>query len=123
MQPFPPPVQIGEISEQELEYDGSDSKKPLLVEIKGQIFDVSQSRFATMMVEDVKTYEYSLDVFVHSSMLLRIGGLNFSSSLSESLGDGDGRKRFSRATDILVKILQSCGLFELIFIVTIVCQA
>ncbi|PHU22987.1 Membrane steroid-binding protein 2 [Capsicum chinense] len=45
MQPFPPPVQIGEISEQELkEYDGSDSKKPLLVEIKGQIFDVSQSR-------------------------------------------------------------------------------
>ncbi|KAM3247955.1 hypothetical protein P3L10_009723 [Capsicum annuum] len=84
MQPFPPPVQIGEISEQELEYDGSDSKKPLLVEIKGQIFDVSQSR---------------------------------------SLGDGDGRKRFSRATDILVKILQSCGLFELIFIVTIVCQA
>ncbi|PHT53158.1 Membrane steroid-binding protein 2 [Capsicum baccatum] len=91
MQPFRPPVQIGEISEQELkEYDGSDSKKPLLVEIKGQIFDVSQSsfnevedqgsisgdfclyawalvgklsdtgaseRFATMMVEGVKTYE------------------------------------------------------------------
>ncbi|KAK9070370.1 hypothetical protein SSX86_010772 [Deinandra increscens subsp. villosa] len=45
MQPLPPPVQLGEISEDELKaYDGNDSKKPLLMAIKGQIYDVSQSR-------------------------------------------------------------------------------
>ncbi|KAD6796344.1 hypothetical protein R6Q59_001675 [Mikania micrantha] len=45
MQPLPPPVQLGEISEEELKaYDGNDSKKPLLMAIKGQIYDVSQSR-------------------------------------------------------------------------------
>ncbi|GMH08999.1 hypothetical protein Nepgr_010839 [Nepenthes gracilis] len=43
--PPPPPVQVGEISEEELkQYDGSDDKKPLLMSIKGQIYDVSQSR-------------------------------------------------------------------------------
>ncbi|XP_004234379.1 membrane steroid-binding protein 1 [Solanum lycopersicum] len=43
--PLPPPVQLGEISGEELkQYDGSDSKKPLLMAIKGQIYDVSQSR-------------------------------------------------------------------------------
>ncbi|KAL2558616.1 Membrane steroid-binding protein 2 [Forsythia ovata] len=46
MRPLRPPVQIGEISEEELkQYDGSDSEKPLLMAIKGQIYDVSQSRF------------------------------------------------------------------------------
>ncbi|XP_022738508.1 membrane steroid-binding protein 2-like [Durio zibethinus] len=45
IEPLPPPVQLGEISEEELkQYDGSDSKKPLLMAIKGQIYDVSQSR-------------------------------------------------------------------------------
>ncbi|XP_021300012.1 membrane steroid-binding protein 2-like [Herrania umbratica] len=45
MEPLPPPVQLGEISGEELkQYDGSDSKKPLLMAIKGQIYDVSQSR-------------------------------------------------------------------------------
>ncbi|XP_054776068.1 membrane steroid-binding protein 1-like [Prosopis cineraria] len=45
MQPLPPPVQLGEITEEELKaYDGSDPKKPLLMAIKGQIYDVSQSR-------------------------------------------------------------------------------
>ncbi|XP_074291263.1 membrane steroid-binding protein 2 [Silene latifolia] len=45
MEPLPPPVQLGEITEDELkQYDGSDSKKPLLMAIKGQIYDVSQSR-------------------------------------------------------------------------------
>lgn len=45
MEPLPPPVQIGEVSEQELAaYDGTDPKKPLLMAIKGQIYDVSQSR-------------------------------------------------------------------------------
>ncbi|KAL6321636.1 hypothetical protein AAG906_025468 [Vitis piasezkii] len=45
MEPLPPPVQLGEITEEELKtYDGSDSKKPLLMAIKGQIYDVSQGR-------------------------------------------------------------------------------
>ncbi|GAB2294042.1 Membrane steroid-binding protein 1 [Dionaea muscipula] len=45
MEPLPPPVQVGEISEDELkQYDGTDPKKPLLMAIKGQIYDVSQSR-------------------------------------------------------------------------------
>uniref|UniRef100_A0A5B7A9L5 Putative membrane steroid-binding protein 2-like n=2 Tax=Davidia involucrata TaxID=16924 RepID=A0A5B7A9L5_DAVIN len=45
MEPLPPPVQVGEISEEELKaYDGNDPKNPLLMAIKGQIYDVSQSR-------------------------------------------------------------------------------
>ncbi|KAJ8448699.1 hypothetical protein Cgig2_010586 [Carnegiea gigantea] len=45
MEPLPPPVQVGEISEEELkQYDGSDPTKPLLMAIKGQIYDVSQGR-------------------------------------------------------------------------------
>ncbi|KAL9258640.1 Membrane steroid-binding protein 1-like protein [Drosera capensis] len=45
MVPLPPPVQIGEIDEDELKkFDGSDPKKPLLMAIKGQVYDVSQSR-------------------------------------------------------------------------------
>ncbi|KAH7690833.1 membrane-associated progesterone receptor component protein [Dioscorea alata] len=44
-EPLPPPVQLGEITEEELRvYDGSDPKKPLLMAIKGQIYDVTQSR-------------------------------------------------------------------------------
>ncbi|XP_006647586.2 membrane steroid-binding protein 1 [Oryza brachyantha] len=44
-QPLPPPVQLGEVTEEELKvYDGSDPKKPLLMAIKGQIYDVTQSR-------------------------------------------------------------------------------
>lgn len=43
--PLPPPVQLGEITEQDLRlYDGSDPNKPLLMAIKAQIYDVSQSR-------------------------------------------------------------------------------
>ncbi|XP_047968998.1 membrane steroid-binding protein 1-like [Salvia hispanica] len=45
VKPLPPPVQLGEITGDELkQYDGSDSSKPLLMAIKGQIYDVSQSR-------------------------------------------------------------------------------
>ena len=45
MKPLPPPVQLGEVTEEELkQYDGSDPNKPLLMAIKGQIYDVSQSR-------------------------------------------------------------------------------
>ncbi|XP_057731699.1 membrane steroid-binding protein 2-like [Arachis stenosperma] len=39
------PVQLGEITEQELrQYNGSDPAKPLLIAIKGQIYDVSSGR-------------------------------------------------------------------------------
>ncbi|KAH9294849.1 hypothetical protein KI387_038437 [Taxus chinensis] len=45
MEPLPQPVQLGEVTEEELKaYDGTDPKKPLLMAIKGQIYDVSQSR-------------------------------------------------------------------------------
>ncbi|KAJ0848188.1 putative cytochrome b5-like heme/steroid binding domain-containing protein [Helianthus annuus] len=45
VQPLPPPVQLGEISEEDLKaYDGTDPQKPLLMAIKSQIYDVSQSR-------------------------------------------------------------------------------
>lgn len=45
VEPLPPPVQLGEITEEELKaYDGSDPKVPLLMAIKGQIYDVTQSR-------------------------------------------------------------------------------
>ncbi|KAK9996522.1 hypothetical protein SO802_021208 [Lithocarpus litseifolius] len=43
-QPLPPPVQLEESTEEELkQYDGTDPKKPLLMAIKGQIYDVSLS--------------------------------------------------------------------------------
>ncbi|KAI4348528.1 hypothetical protein L6164_009241 [Bauhinia variegata] len=43
--PAPEPVQLGEITEQELRaYNGSDPNKPLLMAIRGQIYDVSSSR-------------------------------------------------------------------------------
>lgn len=46
LEPLPPPVQLGEVTEEELRaYDGSDPKKPLLMAIKGQIYDVTQSRY------------------------------------------------------------------------------
>lgn len=48
VKPLPPPVQIGDVTDEELkQYDGSDPAKPLLMAIKGQIYDVSQSRYTT----------------------------------------------------------------------------
>lgn len=39
------PVQVGNITEDELRpYNGSDPSKPLLMAIKGKIYDVSRSR-------------------------------------------------------------------------------
>ncbi|KAL0453315.1 UNVERIFIED_CONTAM: Membrane steroid-binding protein 2 [Sesamum latifolium] len=39
------PQQMGDVTEEELRaYDGSDPSKPLLMAIKGQIYDVSRSR-------------------------------------------------------------------------------
>lgn len=60
MQPIPPPVQIGEISEEDLsQYDGSDSNKPLLMAIKGQIYDVTRGRFLSR-----------IDYFLYMSLLI-----------------------------------------------------
>ena len=70
-EPLPPPVQLGEITEEELkQYDGSDSKKPLLMAIKGQIYDVSQSRYA---------WEREIESRFSSALLIiaEIGGLRF----------------------------------------------
>ncbi|KAF8396302.1 hypothetical protein HHK36_017917 [Tetracentron sinense] len=45
---FADPVQLGDVTVEDLRaYDGSDPKKPLLMAIKGQIYDVSRSRFGT----------------------------------------------------------------------------
>lgn len=42
---IPETVQLGDVTEHELRaYDGSDPNKPLLMAIKGQIYDVSRSR-------------------------------------------------------------------------------
>ncbi|XP_010248204.1 PREDICTED: membrane steroid-binding protein 2-like [Nelumbo nucifera] len=43
--PAPNPVELGDMTEEELmTYNGSDSTKPLLMAIKGQIYDVTMSR-------------------------------------------------------------------------------
>lgn len=48
---LPPLLQLGEMTEEELrDYDGSDPKKPLLMAIKGQIYDVTQSRFVAFSI-------------------------------------------------------------------------
>lgn len=40
------PIQLGDMTEQELRaYNGSDPNKPLLVAVRGQIYDVSSSRY------------------------------------------------------------------------------
>eukprot|EP00249_Psilotum_nudum_P028289 c3712_g1_i1 orf=461-1081(-) len=45
MEPLRTPVQLGDVTEEELlAYDGKDPEKPLLMAIKGQIYDVTQSR-------------------------------------------------------------------------------
>jgi membrane-associated progesterone receptor component len=47
LEPWPAPVKIGDVTEEELRsFDGSDPTRPLLMAIKGQIYDVSQSRCA-----------------------------------------------------------------------------
>lgn len=44
--PPPQPVQLGDITLEDLKaYDGSDPNKPLLVAIKGQVYDVSIGRY------------------------------------------------------------------------------
>lgn len=54
MQPPPPPpepVQLGDVTLEELKaYDGTDPKKPLLMAIKGQIYDVSRSRLGFLPI-------------------------------------------------------------------------
>lgn len=44
------PVQLGDVAVDELRaYDGSDPNKPLLMAIKGQVYDVSRSRYAYVL--------------------------------------------------------------------------
>lgn len=52
------PVQLGDVTEEDLRaYDGSDPNKPLLMAIKGQIYDVSRSRYV------VRSVSYDLTFF------------------------------------------------------------
>ncbi|XP_043713761.1 membrane steroid-binding protein 1-like [Telopea speciosissima] len=45
MEPLSPSTELGEITVEELKaYDGSNPNKPLSIAIKGQIYDVSQSK-------------------------------------------------------------------------------
>ncbi|XP_037456251.1 membrane steroid-binding protein 1-like isoform X3 [Triticum dicoccoides] len=58
LEPLPPPVQLGEVTEKELGiYDGSDPKKPLLMAIKGQIYDVTQSSVSMTNTLDLTSYQ------------------------------------------------------------------
>ncbi|RLN42798.1 membrane steroid-binding protein 1-like [Panicum miliaceum] len=64
--PVPEPVQVGEITEEELrQYDGSDPEKPLLMAIKGQIYDVSQSRLLPLIPSTL-----NLQFFIHPAATL-----------------------------------------------------
>lgn len=50
------PVQMGDVAEEELRaFDGSDPNKPLLMAIKGQIYDVSRSRSITSLYVQIFT--------------------------------------------------------------------
>ncbi|KAL6531320.1 hypothetical protein OROHE_014389 [Orobanche hederae] len=63
-EPLPPPVQLGEITDDELkQYDGSDPKKPLLMAIKGQIYDVTQSRWNDMDIDILVKIFQNLSIF------------------------------------------------------------
>lgn len=56
------PLQLGEVTEHQLKaYDGSDPNKPILIAIKGQIYDVSASRCLSCFLQ-----------FMYSSYLLII---------------------------------------------------
>ena len=43
------PLYLGDLTEEELKaYNGSDSQKPLLIAIRGQIYDVSSSKLVSL---------------------------------------------------------------------------
>ncbi|MCD7464708.1 hypothetical protein HAX54_053274 [Datura stramonium] len=51
------PLHLGDMTEEELRaYNGSDSKKPLLMAIKGQIYDVSSSKLVSLYTHTQKKY-------------------------------------------------------------------
>lgn len=52
------PIEIGEVTIEELRaYDGSDPKKPLLMAIKGNIYDISKSRYILVMLDCLKVLD------------------------------------------------------------------
>lgn len=83
MEPLPPPVQLGEVTEEVLkEYDGSDPKKPLLMAIKGQIYDVSQSRYVFSILVSLKfrladfDFEFFFLVVIFHFLLIHFEGFD-----------------------------------------------
>jgi len=66
--PLPAPTQLGEITAEELQtFDGTDISKPLLMAIKGQIYDVSQSRYVNMFIVVVRIYQ--MNIYVNKAFL------------------------------------------------------
>lgn len=58
------PVQMGDVTEVELRaYDGADPNKPLLMAIKGQIYDVSRSRYTFRHCYSIARFSSSLKIF------------------------------------------------------------
>ncbi|PHU14098.1 Membrane steroid-binding protein 1 [Capsicum chinense] len=106
-QVLPSPVQLGEISEEELkEYDGSDPNKPLLMAIKGQIYDVSQSRmfygpggpYALFAGKDASRALAKLS-FEEKDLTGDISGLGAFELDAVPVNDREANDRFVEATD------------------------
>ncbi|KAF3614563.1 Membrane steroid-binding protein 1 [Capsicum annuum] len=104
---LPSPVQLGEISEEELkEYDGSDPNKPLLMAIKGQIYDVSQSRmfygpggpYALFAGKDASRALAKLS-FEEKDLTGDISGLGAFELDAVPVNDREANDRFVEATD------------------------
>ena len=59
------PVQLGDVTVEELRaYDGSDPNKPLLMAIKGQIYDVSRSRYTYLILYCVSSINSVFEAFM-----------------------------------------------------------
>jgi len=71
MPPLKPPVQLGEVTAEELKaYDGKDPDKPLLMAIKGQIYDVSQSRLPSHKTHPFLNLLFSVILFHFDGLCL-----------------------------------------------------
>lgn len=77
--PPPEPVHIGDMTLEELKvYDGSDPKKNLLMAIKGQVYDVSKSRFKNLYQTFIQTFPWFPSKIVLSCRIFYGPGGNYS---------------------------------------------
>ncbi|XP_020518493.1 membrane steroid-binding protein 1 isoform X1 [Amborella trichopoda] len=80
------PVQLGDVTEEELRaYDGSDPTKPLLMAIKGQIYDVTRSRGGRILppLPEPDSIPYSLQLFLQ----------NTHTNMNTSQGNNHGKQK------------------------------